>query len=261
MSKNQTRGLSTFTTHSWLQRLLLACCLLSAPALQAVTIKVAVASNFTTAARSIAARFQQQSGHRVRLSFGSTGRHYAQIAHGAPFDIFLAADRERPQRLEAEGLAVAGSRFTYAFGRLALWSPQAGLLDDESHGLATPDKRRIAIANPKLAPYGRAARQVLERLGLWQSVQDRLVRGENIGQTYHFVHSGGAALGFVALSQLRQPGTPDGGSEWLPPAELYDPIEQQAVLLQDSDAARAFLDFLRSANGRAIIQAHGYRAP
>lgn len=223
------------------------------------TLRIAVASNFTAAARVLAEEFQRSSGHEVRLSPGATGKHYAQILHGAPFDVFLAADRERPERLEAEGHAIAGSRFCYAIGRLALWSPKAGMLDDPVANLAAKDYQRLAVANPKLAPYGRAARQVLEKLSLWQPLQDRIARGENIGQTYHFVRNGGAELGFVALSQLQQPGTPAGGSRWLPPADLYDPIEQQAVLLRDTKAARAFLDFLRSDAARAIIQAHGYR--
>jgi molybdate transport system substrate-binding protein len=244
-----------------MKTLLLPLLLLLAQATCADTLRVAVAANFASAARALAASFEADSGHRLKLAFGSTGKHYSQIQHGAPFDAFFAADVERPRLLEAEGLAVPGSRHTYAIGRLVLWSPRPHLVVEHGQVLKDGNFDHLAIANPRLAPYGRAARQVLERLGLWQTLQGRLVRGENIGQTYHFVRGGGAQLGFVALSQLQQPGTPGSGSRWLPPADFYDPIEQQAVLLHDTPAGQALFDFLRSPAGRAIIRDHGYHTP
>lgn len=224
-------------------------------------IRVAVASNFTAPIREIAARFEKSSGCRVTLAFGSTGKHYAQIVNGAPFDVFFAADAERPRRLEVEGVAVAGSRFTYAVGRLALWSPAEGFVDPEGKVLAAGGYDHLAIANPRLAPYGAAAQEVLEALGLWEELQGRLVRGENISQAHQFVSSGSAALGFVALSQVRPPGEPAAGSCWLIPPSLYRPIEQQAVLLNDMPAARAFLDFVRGGEAREIIRSYGYDIP
>jgi molybdate transport system substrate-binding protein len=224
-------------------------------------IRVAVASNFANAIKEIAARFERQSGHRVTLVFGSTGKHYAQIHNGAPFDAFFAADVLRPERLEREGGAIRGSRFTYAFGRLVLWSPDSEQVDARGEVLSDSRFRHLAIANPRLAPYGRAARQVLENRGLWTRLRSRLVRGENIAQTFQFVHSGSAELGFVALSQIQQPERPLPGSHWNVPLSLYQPIEQQAVLLRDGTAAREFLAFTRGAEARAIIGAHGYGRP
>ena len=221
-------------------------------------VLVAVASNFTGAIKAVAERFEQQSGHDVVLSFGSTGKHYAQIRHGAPYHAFFAADVKRPQLLEEEGRIVPGSRFTYAFGKLVLWSPDAGAVDAGGGVLATGEFQRLAIANPRLAPYGTAARQVLEARGLWADLQPRLVRGENIGQAYQYVKSGAAELGFVAYSQVRTPGTEPSGSAWVVPEELYRPIEQQAVLLEDTPAARAFMDYVRSEEAAGIIQGYGY---
>ncbi len=220
-------------------------------------VTVAVASNFRETAQVLAAEFERRSGHRVRLAFGSTGRHYAQIVHGAPFAVFLAADDERPARLEREGRAVAGSRFTYALGRLVLWSPRPGRVDGAGRVLEEGGFRRLALANPRLAPYGRAAREVLRRRGLWRRLRPRLVMGENVAQALQFVHSGNAGLGFVALAQVRDA----GGSRWEVPAQEYTPIRQQAVLLEERPAARGFLEFLRSPAGRDIIRAHGYHLP
>ncbi|WP_456445464.1 molybdate ABC transporter substrate-binding protein [Thiolapillus sp.] len=224
-------------------------------------IQVAVASNFAPAVRQLASRFEKETGHQVKLSFGSTGKQYAQILHGAPFHAWFAADAYRPMRLEEAGRIVPGSRFTYARGRLVLWSPQLGLVDDEGEVLRRGDFRHLALANPRLAPYGLAARQALEKLGLWQILQNRLVRGENIGQTYQFVKTGNAELGLVAASQVLGRSRTEKGSFWLLPADLHGPIEQQAVLLRDEEAARAFLAFAASEAGRAIIRANGYEVP
>ncbi|MHC4108813.1 MAG: molybdate ABC transporter substrate-binding protein, partial [Planctomycetota bacterium] len=204
---------------------------------------------------------EAETGHRVVLTFGSTGKHYAQIVNGAPFDAFLAADVRHPQMLEQEGVAVAGSRFTYAVGRILLWSPMPDYVDPEGMVLETGDFRHLALANPKLAPYGRAARQVLEARGLWPGLEKRTVRGENIAQAYQFVGSGNAELGFVARSQVVRPGAPPVGSWWEIPPDLHSPIEQQAVLLTDDATARAFVDFIRSAAGIDIIRTHGYDSP
>jgi molybdate transport system substrate-binding protein len=238
--------------------LVMLCC---TPASSAADIQVAVASNFAETARQLAAGFEEESGHKVSLSFGSTGKQYAQIHHGAPFHAWFSADVHRPRLLEQEGRSVPGSRFTYALGRLVLWSPGAGLVDDRGEILRRENFRHLAVANPRLAPYGLAAKQVLEKLGLWQKLQARMVRGENIGQTFQFVKSGNAELGFVAVSQVLRRKHPARGSFWLPPAELHAPIEQQAVLLIDDATARAFLDFVRSEKGRSIISANGYEAP
>ncbi len=224
-------------------------------------INIAVASNFAPVAELLAQSFEAQTGHHVTLIPGATGKHYAQIYHGAPFDLFLAADSERPRRLEENGLTVTDSRFTYAIGKLVLWSPEAGLIDPDGQVLRTSAFRHIAIANPKLAPYGRAAQQVIEQLNASAVLKGRTVKGENIGQTYQFVASGNASLGFVALSQLKQNNRPIAGSYWIPPQNLYQPIEQQAVLLKESRAARAFLEQLKSKNMREIIQGFGYDTP
>ncbi len=209
----------------------------------------------------LGAAFERESGHRVVVIAGSTGKLYAQIRHGAPFDVFFAADSRRPALLEQEGVAVRGSRFTYALGRLVLWSPAPGVVDREGTVLREGDFRHLALANPKLAPYGRAARQVMRRLGVWSGLAGRLVRGENVGQAFQFVVSGNAALGFVAWSQIVGDDGTAKGSFWIPDAALHEPIEQQAVLVRDSPAGRALLKFVRGAEGRAIIVRHGYALP
>jgi molybdate transport system substrate-binding protein len=234
--------------------------LMSLP-LRAEELRVAVAANFASALRDIAAEFERASGHSVKLAIGSTGKHYAQIRHGAPFDAFFAADAARPAKLESEGKIIAGSRFTYALGRLALWSPRGGLADADGAVLSRGEFEHLAIANPRLAPYGFAARELLEQRGLWDSIQPKLVRGENIGQAYRFVRSGAAELGLVAFSQLRQPDAPAGGSYWLVPAELHSPIEQQAVQLTDKLAAAELLEFVRSETARDILSRYGYGLP
>jgi molybdate transport system substrate-binding protein len=224
-------------------------------------IHLAVASNFTKTIKALAGRFEANSGHKVTLSFGSTGKHYAQIKNGAPFDAFFAADIKRPLLLEKEGAALPGSRFTYAIGKIVLWSPEKSIVDAEGKVLEQGTFRHLAIASPKLAPYGKAARQVLQDRGIWEALQHRMVRGENIGQTFQFVKSGNAELGFVALSQVKQPGHPIEGSLWEVPQSLYSPIEQQAVLLSDSDAARAFIAFVKNDESLEIIREFGYATP
>ena len=219
-------------------------------------IRVATASNFKAAMADLAARFEQQSEHKVTLISGASGKHYAQIVNGAPFDAFFSADAERPERLESEGLAIPASRFTYAIGKLVLWSPLAELVDPHGEVLKSTGFRHLSIANPELAPYGRAAKEVLLALGVWDEIAKRLVRGENVSQAFQFVHSRNAELGLVAFSQLKTTAT--GGSFWLAPQALYQPIEQQAVLLRENSATQDFMAFVRSEQGRKIILAHGY---
>lgn len=228
---------------------------------QAAEVSVAVAANFTAPMQKIAAAFAQDSGHQARLAFGSTGRFYAQIQQGAPFQLLLAADDETPARLEREGLGLAGSRFTYAIGRLVLWSPQPGLVDDQGLVLRQGRFDKLALADPKLAPYGAAAIESLTRLGLLQNLQAKLVQGENIAQAYQFVASGNAQLGLLALSQIHADGRLRAGSAWVLPAWLHRPIRQDALLLnpgKDNPAALALLRYLQGDQARAIIRAHGY---
>jgi molybdate transport system substrate-binding protein len=226
--------------------------------------QIAVAANFASPARKLAGQFAQRTGHRLALSSGSTAKLYAQIRNGAPFDAFLSADDETPLRMEKERLAVAGSRFTYAVGKLVLWSPKPAMVDDQGNVLRARAFNRLAIANPRLAPYGAAAKEAMEKLGVWQGLQEKLVQGENIAQTYQFVSSGNADLGFIALSQLPEGSARGAGSHWLVPAELHAPLRQDAVLLErgaSNGAALAFLEYLRSAPARELIRAHGYEPP
>jgi molybdate transport system substrate-binding protein len=227
----------------------------------AAEIRIATASNFRNAMNALARQFEQASGHQVVPVYGSTGKHFAQIINGAPFDAFFAADSRRPERLEQDGLAVPGSRFTYARGRLVLWSPRADYIDDHGRILEQGNFRHLAIANPELAPYGAAARDVLDSLGLWQELSQRLVQGENVGQAFLFVRSGNAELGFVAWSQLVSGEQPVEGSFWLVPENLYNPVEQQAVALTDTEATRTFMSFIRSEEATGIIRDHGYTTP
>ena len=220
--------------------------------------KVAVAANFTEAAREIAARFKARTGHDASLSFGSSGQFYTQIANGAPYEVFLSADAERPQKAEAEGLAVAGSRFTYATGRLVLFSKTQGLVDGKGAVLKTGTFEKLSIADPKAAPYGQAAVETLTRLKLYDALKPKIVQGASITQAFQYVQTGAAELGFVALSQVV--GEP-GGSRWVVPASNHTPIDQQAVLLKtgaNSEAAKAFLTFLKSGEAKAIIRRYGY---
>lgn len=227
----------------------------------AAEVQVAVAANFTVPMQKIAAAFEAATAHKAVLSFGSTGKFYAQIRNGAPFELLLAADEQTPVRLEEEGLAVPGTRFTYAIGRLVLWSAQPGVVDDKGEVLRKSGEARIAVANPKLAPYGAAAIEALTRMGLLHSLQPRFVQGEDIAQTYQFVATGNAPLGFVALSQVMVDGRIAKGSAWEVPPELHTPIRQDAVVLakgKDNAAATALVAFLKGDQARAIISAFGY---
>ncbi|WP_075184601.1 molybdate ABC transporter substrate-binding protein [Teredinibacter haidensis] len=239
--------------------LLIICFLLTGQAFAAETI-IAVAANFTDAMRNIVPLFEQSTGHSVKVSFGSTGKLFSQIENGAPFDVFLAADTKRPSKAEEKMLAVKGTRFTYARGKLVLWSAIPGLFNDGEAYLKKGDFKRIAIANPKTAPYGLAAQQVLEYLSIWNVLQRKLVRGDSIAQTFQFTATRNAEIGFVALSQVKSwRGKP--GSFWEIPESGYAPIAQQAVLLKKGEkntAAKAFLEFLKEAKAQAVIARLGY---
>ena len=227
---------------------------------QAAQTIIAVAANFTAAAQDLIRQFEQTSSHRVKASFASTGKLYSQIEHGAPFEIFLAADSYRPTLVENSGAGISGTRFTYARGKLVLWSPIPETFTDGKAYLTTLHYDRLAIANPKTAPYGLAAQQVLEHLQLWQRVLPRLVRGDSITQTYQFVASGNVPAGFIALSQLMGHGVSEH-NYWLIPDDLYEPIDQQAILLhigEHNPAAIAFMAFLHSSAAKSIITAFGY---
>jgi molybdate transport system substrate-binding protein len=227
----------------------------------AAEVTVAVAANFAAPMKAIAQDFERASGHKVVLAFGATGQLYAQIRNGAPFAILLAADNETPAKLEREGLAVPGSRFTYATGRLVLWSAQPGLVDAHGTVLRNGQFARIAIANPKLAPYGAAALETLANMGLRERTVPNLVEGSNITQAFQFVASGNAQLGFVALSQVLENGQLRGGSAWVVPSSLHAPILQDAVLLlpgKDQPAAAALLKYLQSDKAKAVLRAFGY---
>ena len=251
--------MSGFPVRSILWSALAAAALL--PAAQAGEVSVAVAANFTAPMQRIAAQFEQDTGHKAVLSFGATGKFYAQIANGAPFGVLLAADDATPQKIAREGLGNGATRFTYAIGRLVLWSKQPGYVDAQGQVLRTGDWKHIAIANPKLAPYGLAAMQTLDKLGLAAQVQPRVVTGENIGQTYQFATSGNAPLGFVALSQVMENGQLREGSAWVVPATMHAPIRQDAIVLQRGEgnpAADALMQYLRGEKARAVIRAYGY---
>ncbi len=224
-------------------------------------LAVAVASNFRPAMEALAPEFEARSEAVLTLSYGSSGKHYAQIVNGAPFEIFLSADEERPRLLEAGGQAVAGSRFVYAIGRLALWQPRAQRREAVPQALDRGDFRFLVMANPRTAPYGLAAEQVLRHMGLWERLQPRIARAENVAQAFSYVKSGNAELGFVALSQLAARPEADSHLYWVVPQEYYRPIEQHAVLLSDSESARSFVDFLRSEDAAVVILAHGYGVP
>jgi molybdate transport system substrate-binding protein len=227
-------------------------------------VQVAVASNFSSPMQKLASDFERQSGHRVVLVSGSTGKFYAQIKNGAPFQVLLSADAETADKLEKEGAAPAASRFTYAIGKLVLWSAQPGYIDSAGQVLRKNQFRHLALANPKTAPYGAAAVTVLKQLGLYDTVESKLVQGENIAQTHQFISSGNAELGFVALSQVWKNGKVAEGSAWIVPAKLHPPIRQDAILLnrgKGSAAAQALMTYLRSAKARSVILSFGYDLP
>jgi molybdate transport system substrate-binding protein len=241
--------------------LLALACLAFGAVAHADQVQVAVAANFIAPMQKIAAAFEKDSGHKVVLVSGATGKFYAQIKNGAPFEIFLAADTATPARLEEEGDAVSGSRFTYAIGKLALWSAQAGYVDGAGEVLKRGAFAHLAIANPKLAPYGAAAVDTLKALQLYDAVQAKFVQAENIAQAQQFVASGNAELGFVALSQISEDGRITSGSAWLVPENLHAPLRQDAVLLtrgKGKPAAAALLLFLKSDKARALIRSAGY---
>ena len=223
--------------------------------------QVAVAANFTEPIKAIAAILEKTTGHTIKVSMGATGALYTQIKNGAPFDVFLAADTARPARLEAEGDAVAGSRFTYATGQLVLWSLQRGRVDNQGNVLRAADLGKVAHANPKTAPYGAAALQVMDHLGLVDALTAHRVQGESIGQTFGFAQSGNADVGFVAMSQVLSGGKLKEGSMWVIPQAFYSPIRQDAVLLKRGEAnaaAKALLTLLKSAEIKELIRSYGY---
>lgn len=225
-------------------------------------VQVAVAANFSAPMKIIAADFEKDSGHKAVLSFGATGKFYAQISNGAPFEVFLAADEETPKKLEQQGAAVSGSRFTYATGRLALWSAQAGLVDAQGDVLKKGGFSKLAMAAPKLAPYGAAAVETMTRLGLMAALEPKLVTGESIGQAFSFVATGNAELGFVALSQVLEGGQLKSGSVWIVPETLHSAIRQDAVLLakgKHNQAAIALVAFLKTDKAKAVIRSFGYQ--
>jgi molybdate transport system substrate-binding protein len=224
-------------------------------------VQVAVAANFTAPMQVIAPVFERETGHKAVLAFGATGKFYAQIANGAPFEVLLSADDETPARLEKEGLAVAGMRFTYAIGKLVLWSADPRLIDSKGEILKKGGFKHLAIANPKTAPYGAAAMQTMSKLGIADNLKPLFVQGENIAQTQQFISTGAAELGFIAYSQVIKNGQFGSGSGWVVPGNLYDPIFQDATILsrgKDKPAAGALLAFLKTDKAKAIIRSFGY---
>ena len=247
-----TRGLPT---------LIVAACAALSLNVQADEVSVAVAANFAGPLAKIGDGFSAATGHTLKVSSGSTGKFYSQIVAGAPFEVLIAADDETPRKLVAEGFGVTGSAFTYAIGKLVLWSAQPGYVDDQGAVLTAGNFAHLAIANPKLAPYGRAGVEVLKARGLGESIAPRLVTAESIAQAYQFVSTGNAELGFVALSQVAVPGKPVTGSYWLVPPSLYGEIRQDAVLLKTGEknpAAAALLAYLKGPVARSVIQSWGY---
>jgi molybdate transport system substrate-binding protein len=230
-------------------------------AVWAAEAQVAVAANFSEPIKAIAAVLEKTTGHTLKITLGSTGKLFAQIRNGAPFDMLLAADTRTPEVLEKAGLAQPGSRFTYATGKLVLWSAKAGRVDDQGAVLKAADLGKVAFAAPKVAPYGAAAVEAMDKLGLSAALAPKLVQGESIGQAFNFVFTGNADVGFVALSQVWAHGRLRSGSVWLVPPELYSPIRQDAVLLRrgaGNAAALALVKLLQSPQGRALVASYGY---
>lgn len=245
-----------------LQHGLLALGLIFASGTIADEVKVAVAANFTAPMQAIAPAFEKATGHRLVASFGATGQFYAQIQNGAPFDVFLSADDTTPAKLEQEGDSVPGSRFTYAIGSLVLWSANPSYLDGSDAALKAGQFKHLSIANPKAAPYGLAATQVLAKLGLSEAVKGKLVEGQNITQAHQFVSTGNAELGFVALSQVYQDGKLSSGSAWIVPEAMYDPIRQDALILKpgaNNPAAAALVEYLKGPEAAKVIESFGYK--
>ena len=256
-------GFDLKTAGGWLRTAALAACavLLAGGQALAAEVSVAVAANFTEPAKEIAAGFKAKTGHTANLSFGSSGQFYTQIAHGAPYEVFLSADAERPVKAEQDGLAVPKTRFTYALGRLVLYSKTPGLVDPRGSILAKGSFNKLSIADPAAAPYGVAAVETLKKLGLSDHLKPKIVMGTSITQAYQFVQTGAAEVGFVALSQVIDD---KAGSQWLVPKADHSPITQQAVQLKTGEknpAARAFLDYLKSPAARAVIKRYGYEVP
>lgn len=236
-------------------------CIFSSQAM-AEQVHAAVAANFTGAMKSVVEQFEAETGHNVVLSFASSGKILAQIQNGAPFEVFLSADQLKPKALEDAGFIVEDSRFTYAIGALALWSSRPDFIENNDKRLSSGDFNKLSLANPKLAPYGLAATEVLDALNLTDATKDRWVQGENIAQTYQFVATGNADLGFVALSQIMSNGKVAKGSSWIVPTELYSPIRQDAVLLKkgaENSAARELMAYLKSNTAQSIIHSYGYK--
>lgn len=224
-------------------------------------VHVAVAANFTKPLEKLAADFEKTTGNKVLASSGASGKLVEQMKNGAPFEVFLAADQQNPIKLEQEKLDVPGSRFTYAIGKLVLWSASPGVVDDKGEVLKSATFQHLAIAAPKTAPYGTAAQEVLEKLGLKDSLQAKIVQGDSIAQTQQFVSSGNAELGFVALSQVVKD---TSGSSWQVPQDLYTPLKQDAILLKTGEnnaAAKALMDYLKTDAAQAVIKAYGYGLP
>ncbi|KPX10828.1 molybdate ABC transporter substrate-binding protein [Pseudomonas syringae pv. coryli] len=225
-------------------------------------VQVAVAANFTAPIQAIATDFEKDTGHKLVAAFGATGQIYTQIKNGAPFEVFLSADDATPAKLEQEGETVKGSRFTYAVGTLALWSAKNGYVDSKGQVLKANQYQHLSIANPKTAPYGLAATQVLSKMGLTEATKAKIVEGQSITQAYQFVSTGNAELGFVALSQIYKDGKLTSGSAWIVPDDLHDPIKQDAVILnkgKDSAAAKALVEYLKGPKAAAIIKSFGYQ--
>lgn len=244
-----------------MRRLVLAALVLAASLARAGEVQVAVAANFAVPLAKIGEGFSAATGHKLTASSGATGKFYTQIVSGAPFEVLIAADDETPKKLVAEGHAVGGTNFTYAIGRLVLWSPQAGFVDAEGAVLSSDRVRHVAIANPKVAPYGAAAVEVIKARGLSDALAPKIVTAESIAQAYQFAFTGNAELGFVALSQVAVPGKPAAGSYWLVPSDLHGEIRQDAVLLKAGEknpAAAALLAYLKGDAARAVIKDFGY---
>lgn len=248
----------------FIRSIILTCLILLTPAVWAATTLVAVASNFTKPMTEIAAAFEKATGHTANLSFGSSGKFVAQLENGGPFEVFLSADEKNPKKLAQDGFAVSDSQFTYAIGKLVLWSATPNYVDDQGQILSKGGFKHIALADPKLAPYGAAAVECMQNLGLYDKLHPLFVQGENINQTQQFISTGNAELGFLALSQVIENGKIGSGSGWIVPADKHKAILQDVILLKtgvENPAAQALMKFLKSPEALAIIQKYGYELP